>query len=65
MSMENWTNERFAAYLLRVAADYEELGSEGTAEDYRQAAKRINEIVYLEQEAYEAGMQDAATGLRF
>ena len=35
------TTDQFIDYLKRVADDYEESGSEATAEDYREAAGRI------------------------
>ena len=61
----------FVAYLRRVGSDYEELGSECTAEDYREAADRIesllrslshlqSEIPHLEQAAYQAALVDTA-----
>ncbi len=41
MSLADKTNAEFIAYLNRVADDYEESGSQATAEDYREAARRI------------------------
>ena len=38
------TTDQFIDYLKRVADDYEESGSEATAEDYREAARRLGEI---------------------
>ena len=38
------TNAEFIDYLNRVADDYEESGSEATAEDYRESARRIGLI---------------------
>ena len=59
MSIENLNDKDFANYLLMVAADYEESGSEATAEDYREAARRIQEIEYREETAFEGGMREA------
>lgn len=52
-------DEHFADYLRKVGRDYLELGAEATAEDYFEAARRIEEIPINEQEAYAAGMLDA------
>ena len=41
---DDWSDIEFADYLDRVADDYEESGSEATAEDYREAATRIREL---------------------
>lgn len=38
--------EDFPTYLRRVASDYRESGNEATAEDYEQAADRIDAAVY-------------------
>lgn len=40
-TMAQTPNDEFADYLDRVGDDYEESGSEATAEDYHEAARRI------------------------
>lgn len=42
--VEQMENEELVAYLRRVADDQEECGREATAEDYRAAADRIEEM---------------------
>ncbi len=44
MGIEQFSHLRFAEYLEMVADDYDESGSEATAEDYRESAKRIREF---------------------
>ncbi len=39
------TDIEFASYLDRVGDDYEDSGSEATAEDYHEAADRIRELL--------------------
>lgn len=56
--LRDMKDSEFVAYLNQVADDYEESGSEATAEDYREAARRIEETQYLEQEAYSMGQLD-------
>ena len=38
------TNEDFANYLDMLADDFDESGSDTTADDYREAARRIREL---------------------
>lgn len=56
----DWSNRRLADYLKMVGEDYRESGAEATADDYAEAARRIREIEYLEEAAYQAGLVDAA-----
>ena len=69
--LRNMSEFEFVAYLRRVGGDYRESGSEATADDYVQAAARIesllraithlkNEIPHLEQAAYAAALEDMA-----
>ena len=78
--LKNFSDLKLVGYLRGVATDYEESGSEATAEDYREAADRIEalvrdassvvrqldalkkEIPHLEEQAYQAGLIDAAAG---
>lgn len=55
--MKDWKNGRFVSYLLRVADDYEDSGSEATAEDYREAARRIDLADRLKDAGYAAGYE--------
>ena len=64
MAIEDFSNEEFAAYLERVAADFEESGYECTPADYREAARRIRDIEHREEAAYQAGMVDAVASHR-
>lgn len=44
MALQEKTNVEFVAYLRMVADDHEESGRECTAEDYREAADRIESL---------------------
>lgn len=59
MELFEMDRQGFVIYLKQLAEDYESSGRFGTAEDYREAARRIAEIPHLEQAAYEAGLIDA------
>ena len=56
MSHYNFTNQEFAEYLDRVGSDYLESGSNATATDYFEAARRIIELTtQLEKISISAG----------
>jgi len=57
-------DKTFAAYLMQLASDYDETGQEFLVKDLAEAARRIREIEYREEAAYEAGMQDAIARAR-
>lgn len=65
------TPRNFFRYLIQVGTDYQESGSEATAEDYFEAASRIRamqqqieEIPHLEEAAYQAGLVDATVNFK-
>ena len=56
--LEQMSNYDFAAYLEQVRDDLAQEGMESLAEDLHEAAKRISDIPYMEQEAYSLGQLD-------
>ena len=45
MSIKDMSDEEFAEYLVRVEGDHYASGSTATADDYREAAKRIRRLL--------------------
>lgn len=61
MALIHESNRDFAAVLRETANIYRADGFSRTADELDEAARRIAEIEFIEEAAYEAGMVDAVS----